>query len=82
MVDPAPPRLSRFVVEVIRTGLLLHDLVEALSGRFLFTKEDGGPLSTEQYTVRGLHAFLSQLTSGVDPTPGLSVIALLGIYQD
>ena len=44
--------------------------------------EDRGGLPTEKQAGRGLHLFLSQITSGVYPFPGLERLCLLGVDQD
>ena len=82
MGDPKPLRLPRLVGEVLRTGQLPDDLVGALEDRFRVTVEEGGYLSSEILTGRGLHAFLGHLASGVEPYPGLERLYLLGVDRE
>ena len=43
--------------------------------------EEGGALSTEKRSRRGLHSFLEHIELGVDPVPGMERIFLLGVDQ-
>ena len=74
MTPPPPPRS---VGEVLGIGRLPDGLVAELSAGFQFTKEYGGPLSTEKRSGRGFHSFLTHLASRVDPVPGLKRVMLL-----
>ena len=82
MVDPAPHRPLRSVGEVLGTGRLPRDFVEALSVRFRITREEAGPLSTEEKSIRGVHSFLAHFTSRVDLVPGFERVALMQVYLD
>ena len=31
---------------------------------------------------RGIHSFLAQVVSGVEPSPGLERVLIIGVYQD
>ena len=78
--DPlCPPRL---VGEVLGTVRIPDELVDALLAWFRVTWDDGGLLSAEIRSGRGLHALLRHITSGVEPVSGLERLALLGIYPD
>ena len=79
MVDPDPPRPPQLVEEVLETGHIPDELVEALLGRFRTVREDGGPLLIEKRTGQGLHSLLGHLASGIDPVPGFVGLTLLGI---
>ena len=46
------------------------------------TKEDGGPLSQEKRSCRGVHSFLARLASRVDPVPGFERVGLLQVDLD
>ena len=63
-------------------GQLLGDLVEALLAWFRVTREDGGSLSIEKRSGRGVHSFLAYLASGVDPVPGFERVVLLQVDLD
>ena len=58
------------------------NIFKALSHRFRTQNEEGGALTTERRTVRGLHSFLSNLSSGVDPVPVFERLCLLGFDRD
>ena len=57
------------------------ELVEAILGQFLVTKEDGGSLSMERRTVRVLHALLGNFTSMVNPVPVFVGITVFGVNR-
>ena len=82
MVDPDPPRPPWLVREVLGTGQIPGDLVKALSERFRVTREDGGPLSAEKRSGRGVNSFLDHLASGVDPVLGFERVDLLQVDPD
>ena len=82
MVNPKPPRPPRSVREVLRTGRIPDDLVKTLLERFRVKREDGGYLSKEKYSGRGVHSFLAQLASRVDPVPGFEQVALFQVDPD
>ena len=46
------------------------------------TREEGGPLSAELNSGRGLHDFLGHLAYRVDPAAGLEHLTLLGVDRD
>ena len=79
-LDPPPP--PRSVGEVLGTGQLPDNLVAALSDRFRVTKEDDRPLSPEKRYGRGVHYFLANLASRVDPVPGFDRVGLLQVNPD
>ena len=63
-------------------GRLPDDLVAELSAGFRFTKEYGGPLSTEKRSGRGVHSFLVHLASGVATVSGFKRVILLQVDPD
>ena len=82
MFDPDPPRPPWLVWVVLGTGRLPVELVEDLYFRFQAVREDVGPLLIEKRYNWGLHYFLSDLASRVDPVPGFEQLDLLEVYQD
>ena len=82
MVDLEPPPPPRLVGEVPGTGRLLDNLVAELSNRFQVMKENGGPLSPEKRSNRGVYSFLSHLASRVYPVPGFEWVVLLQVDPD
>ena len=81
MFDPDPYRPPQLVGEVLSTGRLPENIVEALSLRFRIVQEDEIPLSTEKRSGRGIHSLLSHLASGVDLVLGFEWLALLRFDQ-
>ena len=80
MVDPPwPPRL---VGGVLGTSHLPDNFARALLAWFLVTREDGGLISMEKSSDRGLHYLLGHLASRLDPVLGFEQVALIGINQD
>ena len=53
-----------------------------MSDRFRVAKEDGGPLSRDKRSGRGVHSFLVNLASRVDPVPGFERVVLLQFDPD
>ena len=45
-------------------------------------REDGGSISTEKQSGRGVYSFLAHFASGVDPVPGFKLVAILQVNQD
>ena len=45
-------------------------------------KDDGGLLSPEKWSGRGVHSFLSHLASGMDPVPGFERVGILQVDPD
>ena len=68
--------------ELLSNVRLPEDIVAALSARFGVTKEDGGLLSLEKRSGRGLHSFLAHLESWVDPVPDFERVALFQVDLD
>ena len=56
VVDPEPPWSPQLMVEVLGTGQLLDNLIEALPARFWVIKEDGGLMLTDTRSGCGLHS--------------------------
>ena len=77
MVEPDPPRPPQLVGEVLRTGRIPDNIVEALLARSWITREDGGLLSMEKRSGRGVHYFLAHLDSRVDPVTCFKWVVLL-----
>ena len=67
---------------MLGTSRLLENLVEALLEQFRVTREDGGLLLTEKWSIRGVHSSLAHLASGVDPVPGFEWVVLLPVEPD
>ena len=67
---------------MLGTGGLPEDIIRDFSDRFSVTREEGGALSLELRSGRGLYAFLEHLASGMDPAPNLERLALLGVGRD
>ena len=82
MVDHNPPLPHQLVGEVLGTGRLPNDIFATLSDRFRITKEDGGSLSAEKRSDRGVHSLLAHLASGVDPVPGFGWVVILQVEPD
>ena len=59
-------------------GRALRDPCSPLSD----IQKDGAALSLEKQSGQGIHSFLAQLASGVDPIPSLERVKLVGVYPD
>ena len=77
-----PPQPPWLVGEVIGTGRLTYNIYGDFTARFLVTREERGLLYAELRSVRGLHTFLSNLASRLEPSPGLDRLALPGVNRD
>ena len=82
MVDLPPPRPPWLVAEALGNGIILAELSAILAARFRTFQKDGADLSLEKQSGQGIHSFLAQLASGVDPIPSLERVKLVGVYPD
>ena len=82
MVNLNPPLTPQLVGEVLGTKRLPGNIVAALSDQLQVTKEVGGPMPPEKRYVRGVHYFLADLVSGVDPVPSFERVELLQVDPD
>ena len=64
------------------TVQLLNIVFGDLPVRFLVTKEDGAPLSTDRHPRRGIHSFFRILYLGDDPVPDFSKLDLLDTDEE
>ena len=78
--DPLlPPRL---VGKCFGINRLPGEFFKSLLDRLCVTKEDRISLSPYGRYIHGLHVFLGQFATGIDPIPGFSNQALLAVNQD
>ena len=82
MVNPGPPRPPRLVAEALGTRSILAKLAAILTDHSRTVREDGAALTPEKRSGRGIHTFLAQLASGVDPVPGLEQETVVRVYPD
>ena len=78
MVNPVSLQSLRLVLEALGTGEIPVNLSEILVAHFRTFSEDRAALLLEKRSGRGIHSFLDQLASGVDPVPGLERLTFVG----
>ena len=82
MVDLGPLRPPRSVAEALGTRSIPAKLAAILAVQSRTACDDGTALTPEKRLGRGIHYFLSQLASGVDPVPGLKRLTVVGVDPD
>ena len=82
MVKPGLLRPPHLVAEALGTGAIPDELSAILTDRFRTVCEDRVALSLEKRSVQGIHELLAQLALGVDLTPGLKWMTLVGVNPD
>ena len=82
MVDMGPPWPPQLVAEALGNGSILGELDAILADHSRTILEDRKALSAEKRSVWGIHSFLTQLTLGLDPVPGLDRVTLVGVDLD
>ena len=64
---------------MLGTSQFPKNVARALLVWFHLKRGDGGPLSTEKRSGRGIHSFLGHIASGVDTVPGFERVACLQV---
>ena len=82
MVDPEPPRPPWSWGEVLGIVRLPNDLIRALLARFRVTREDGGPLSTDKWSVHGIHYLLGNPAYSVELVPAFEQVVLIQVNYE
>ena len=82
MVDIGLLWSPRSVAEVLGTWSIPAELAAIFAEHFRTVRKDGLARTSEERTFRGLHAFLSHLSLGEVPVPGLERATLVGVDED
>ena len=82
MVNPPTPRPPRLLAEAMGTGVIPAEIAAILADNSRSVRKDGVALLAEKRSIRGIHSFLAQLESGVDPVPGLERVTLVWVEPD
>ena len=82
MVDPGGLRPPCSVAEDLGTGAIPAKLSAILAAHSQTVSKDGAALTAEKRSGQGIHSFLVQLESGVDPVPGLDRVTVVGVDPD
>ena len=70
------------VAKALGTGAIPAKLDAILAAHSRTVGEDGTALTPEKCLVRGIHSFLAQIVSGVDPVLGLEQVTVVGVDLD
>ena len=79
MVDPGAPRPPWLVAEDLKTEVIPAELATILVTHSQTICMDRAALTPEKRSGRGIHSFLAQLTSGVDPVPVLERVTVVRV---
>ena len=82
MVNPGPPWPPLLVAEALGTGSIPAELSAILVAHFRTVRKDGAALLAEKRLGRGIHSFLAQMASGLDPVHRLYRVTLAGVELD
>ena len=79
MVDPGPPRPPQLMAKSLATVEIPPGIAAILMAHPQTIREDGAALSSEKCSGQGIHSFLEQLVSRVEPVPGLERVTMVGV---